>query len=134
MKTIAIIGLAAALLCCQSKKMNEDLDKEVMGIHDDVMPRMGEIARLKRELQEQLNSPALPSESRRVILIATIQKLDSANQAMMNWMHRYSPLPDSTDEEQARAYLLSEKERIILVKNTMLEAIERAKTVQYDTL
>lgn len=134
MKTILFLVLTTAAFSCQNKNATEALDKEVMSIHDEVMPKMGEIARLKRELRDQLSSATMISENRKAMLEATIVELDSANQAMMNWMHQYSPLPDSAGEEKAKVYLLSEKERITSVKRLMLDAIERAKKVQSDTL
>jgi hypothetical protein len=56
-----------------------------------------------------------------------ISNLDSASTAMMNWMHEFNPLPDSTDQEKAREYLESEMERIRKVKSLVTETIDKAK-------
>ena len=57
----------------------------------------------------------------------TILQLDSASNLMMDWMHQFDPLPDSSDAEEARAYLESQMEKIKKVKEEMEAAIEQAK-------
>jgi hypothetical protein len=107
---------------------NEALYNQVMDVHDEVMPRMEDIYTLKKNLQEQIaNTPNMVVE-RKQQLEAIISNLDSANNAMMDWMHKFEPLPDSVDQEKAREYLESEIERIKKVKELMNESIEKAET------
>ncbi|MBL7861617.1 MAG: hypothetical protein JNJ65_10685 [Cyclobacteriaceae bacterium] len=106
---------------------NQALYDQVMDVHDEVMPRMGEINRLQRELKEKIaSSPDMIAE-RKAELEQVISNLDSASNAMMTWMHEFNPLPDSVDQEKAREYLETEMERIRKVKTLMLESIEKAK-------
>ena len=106
---------------------NQALYDQVMDVHDEVMPKMDEIMKLKRELQEKIaNTPDLVVEKKEQ-MERIISNLDSASTAMMTWMHEFSPLPDSVDQEKARAYLESEMERIKNVKTLTLETIEKAK-------
>lgn len=106
---------------------NQILYDEVMDVHDEVMPKMDEIMKLKRELQEQIaNTPDMVVE-RKQQLEKIISNLDSASNAMMDWMHKFNPLPDTADQEKARAYLEGEMERVKSVKTLMLESIEKAK-------
>jgi Mg2+ and Co2+ transporter CorA len=110
-----------------SDNPNQILYDQVMDVHDEVMPKMDEIMKLKRSLQEQIaNTPDMVVE-RKQQLEKMISNLDSASHAMMDWMHKFNPLPDSTDQEKARAYLESEMERIRNVKTLMLETIDKAK-------
>jgi Mg2+ and Co2+ transporter CorA len=110
-----------------SDNPNQILYDQVMDVHDEVMPKMDEIMKLKRSLQEQIaNTPDMVVE-RKQQLEKMISNLDSASNAMMDWMHKFNPLPDSTDQEKARAYLESEMERIRNVKTLMLETIDKAK-------
>ncbi|MCU0421147.1 MAG: hypothetical protein MUC38_15985 [Cyclobacteriaceae bacterium] len=110
---------------------NSVLYNQVLDVHDEVMPQMDEIERLKRELKEQIaNTPDMVVEKKQK-LEQVISNLDSAGTAMMDWMHELVPLdelPDSVDTEEARAYYESEMERIKKVKEQMLEAIAKAKT------
>jgi len=109
---------------------NQALYDEVMNVHDEVMPKMDDIYQLKRKLQDSIaNSTDLVIEQKQKIE-KRIAELDSASDAMMNWMHKFNPLPDSADQEEAREYLESEMEKIKKVRDAMLEAIDRAKQDQ----
>lgn len=133
---VLLVFILAA--CTKSKETtseaNEDSDSpdqvlynQVMDVHDEVMPKMDEIMKLKRELQEQIaNTPDMVVE-RKEQLEKIISNLDSASNAMMDWMHKFNPLPDTADQEKARAYLESEMERVKNVKTLMLESIDKAK-------
>ncbi|HRG10334.1 MAG TPA: hypothetical protein PLJ08_17295, partial [Cyclobacteriaceae bacterium] len=91
------------------------------------MPQMDEIMKLKRSLQEQIaNTPDMVVE-RKEQLEKIISNLDSASNSMMDWMHKFNPLPDSVDQELAREYLEGEMEKIRNVKTLMLESIDKAK-------
>lgn len=106
---------------------NQALYEKVMDLHDEVMPKMEDIYKIQSQIKEKIvNSPNLVKE-RKVALGQVALQLDSANKAMMDWMHDFQPLPDSADEEEARAYLESQMERIKKVKDEMLIAIERGK-------
>lgn len=106
---------------------NTALYDQVMEIHDELMPKMEEIYTLKKELQEEIaKTPEIIAEKKQE-LEKTILYLDSANNAMMDWMHKFNPLPDSVDQEAAREYLETEMEKIRKVKDIMAEAIEKAE-------
>jgi Mg2+ and Co2+ transporter CorA len=106
---------------------NQVLYDQVMDIHDEAMPRMDDIERLKRELKEEIvNSPDMVAE-RKAELEQIILNLDSAGNAMMDWMHKFNPLPDSADQEDARDYLENEMEKIKKVRDRMNESIDKAK-------
>jgi Mg2+ and Co2+ transporter CorA len=108
---------------------NQALYDQVMDIHDEVMPHMDDLERLKRELKEEIaNSPDMVAE-RKAELEQVISNLDSAGNAMMDWMHKFNPLPDSADQETSREYLETEMERIKKVRDLMNESIEKAKGV-----
>jgi DNA repair exonuclease SbcCD ATPase subunit len=107
---------------------NQALYDQVMDIHDEVMPKAEDIYQLKKELQEKISSaPDLIAEKKQELELA-IAQLDSADQSMMDWMHHFHPLPDSADQEKARAYLESEMERIKKVRELMNESIEKGKS------
>jgi regulator of replication initiation timing len=106
---------------------NQELYNEVMKIHDEVMPKMEDIHRLKQTLKEKIEKTPNLSKAERIELDAITAKLDSANESMMTWMHEFSPLPDSLGEEKARAYLEGEIERVKKVRANILEALEAAK-------
>ena len=112
----------------ESDSPNEALYNQVMDVHDEVMPKMEDIYKLKKDLQEQIATTPDMVVERKQQLEAMISNLDSANNAMMDWMHKFNPLPDSVDQEKAREYLESEIERIKKVKELMNESIEKAES------
>lgn len=106
---------------------NQALYDQVMDIHDEVMPKMEDLYKIKSQLQEKIaNSPNMVKE-RKEALEKMILELDEASNAMMDWMHQFNPLPDSADEEDSRAYLETQMEKIKKVKEEMLTTLERAK-------
>jgi hypothetical protein len=106
---------------------NEKLYNEVMKVHDEVMPKMNDIHKLKMSIREKIEkNPNLP-KIERIKLDAMYAKLDSANDGMMVWMREFRPLPDSVGEEKAREYLKNEMDRVNKVRENMLKAIESAE-------
>jgi hypothetical protein len=140
LKILLVIGLLAMNACSKTgehdhtehdavteESPNQALYDQVMDVHDEVMPRMDDIMKLKRALQEKIaNTPDMVVEKKQQ-METMISRLDSASTAMMNWMHEFNPLPDSVDQEKAREYLESEMERIRKVKSLITETIEKAK-------
>jgi len=118
----------AATDTAQSDNPNKVLLDQIMDIHDEVMPKMQDLYNLKQSLQEKAGVAGISSEEKKSLedMMAT---LDSANTAMMDWMHNFQPLPDSADQEKAREYLESEMERVMKVRELTNETIEKAKSV-----
>jgi hypothetical protein len=104
---------------------NKVLYNQVMDIHDEVMPRMEDIVRLKRELKERVEKSSDLVPEKRKEIEQKILQLDSAGKAMMTWMNDFRP--EEYTGEGLREYLESEKERVTKVKELMLEAIQKAK-------
>lgn len=106
---------------------NEALYNQVMDVHDEVMPKREDIYKLKKNLMEQIaNTPDMVVE-RKQQLEQIISNLDSASNVMMEWMHKFNPLPDSVDQEKAREYLESEMENVKKMRTLMNESIEKAE-------
>jgi Mg2+ and Co2+ transporter CorA len=106
---------------------NTALYNQVMDVHDEIMPKMEDLYKLKKDIQNQIaNSPDMVIEKKHQ-LERVISNLDSAANSMMDWMHKFNPLPDSVDQEQARAYLESEMDKIKKVRDITYDALEQAK-------
>jgi hypothetical protein len=141
---LLLMTFSACIISCNRSSPNQELGKEesikenpnqalyneVMNVHDDVMPKLDDIYRLKRDLQDSLAVAITLTIEQKEKIDKQIGDLDSASQAMMDWMHQFNPLPDSADQEEAREYLESEMERIKKVRDVMLEAIDRARHQQ----
>ena len=108
---------------------NQALYNQVMDIHDEVMPKMEDLYKSKKELIDKIAATPDMAADKKKELENMISALDSANNAMMDWMHNFNPRPDSTDQEAAREYLETEMERIKKVRDLTNETLEKAKTV-----
>ncbi len=108
---------------------NQGLYEDVMKVHDEVMPKMNDIYKLKEELNKEIADAPEMLEEKRKAIEAMILQLDSASESMMVWMRNFNPLPDSLGEEKARKYLEEQKIKVEKVKEDMLQAIEEAKAL-----
>ncbi|WKZ58979.1 MAG: hypothetical protein QY309_14025 [Cyclobacteriaceae bacterium] len=134
-KTIALLTLLSfTLTYCGQKKAEEDPNKvlynEVMDIHDEVMPSMDELYRLKKDLEEKIkNSPDLV-EDKKQQMEQTVLLLDSASKSMMSWMREFSP--EEYEKEAQRDYLEKELKRVQTVKDVMLKALDEGRKASQD--
>ncbi|MBS1487633.1 MAG: hypothetical protein JST43_08585 [Bacteroidetes bacterium] len=110
----------------EAENPNEALYEQVMDVHDEVMPKSDQLYSLKKELLEKLKNKDLPNEAKKHI-DTIIQELDSADHAMMDWMHRFRPLPDSANREAAREYLEDEMLKIKKVRELTFNSLQKAK-------
>ena len=108
-----------------TKALENQLDED----HMMLMDRMDELARLKSELQQKIAATPDMISDKKQELDRVIAQLDSANDSMMDWMHKYNPLPDSADQEKAREYLESEMEKVKKLKDLFNESIDKAKEI-----
>ena len=126
--TLTFLALSPA---CQNKQQStsKKLHKEIMRIHDEVMPRMGEVARLQKELrrhQDRLirdTSDAGPIQLKKVEdhLLA----LNKGEKAMWDWMHEFNEV--SEDKMKPDAYLKrlqEEKVKVIEMRDLIQNAIQ----------
>ena len=136
MKYLSIIALVAVVFSCSSpqKKTEEaqepTLKEKVMMVHDEVMPKMGELRKTQKELLVLVDSSAADS-----VVAAKYQELareiEVANESMMNWMRNFEPDFAGTPEE-VEEYLQGELEKIEKVKSDMLKSLEEGKKALTD--
>jgi hypothetical protein len=107
---------------------NQALGEEVMKVHDEVMPKMNDIYKLKEGLKKKLSEPGVTDDKKKEIE-QTITQLDSANDGMMVWMRAFNPQPDSLDEEKTREYLENEMEKVKKVQDNIQQAIAKAEAI-----
>jgi hypothetical protein len=133
-----LLFISAALLfvsCAETQadkeqKIEKEMYKEVMLIHDEAMPWMDDIFMLKEELgkvfDESLGRLLLGNESKMMTINITMEMLDEADEAMMQWMRSFkSEFPQEWTHQQKIEYLQSEKQKITQVRAQMKDAIEK---------
>jgi hypothetical protein len=123
---VSLILFAVITLSCESKEKEvEKLKTETIAIHDEVMPKMDDIMKLKKSLKDaMLEADSVQKEEIR----NRVGALEEADQAMMNWMRNYDPrMEDMTDAEKIE-YLKNQKASISEVSEKMKKSIAEAKT------
>lgn len=92
-----------------------------MDIHDEVMPKFGELRKLERSLRQKAEGTMDSVLAEKMIMAADEVKL--ANDNMMEWMRNYDPNFEGTEGE-VRDYLEDQKEKITTVRDNMLESLK----------
>ncbi len=107
---------------------SEKLQKEVERIHDEIMPEMSTIERLRDSIETTL---ALKNDqlSEEVIqqLIRAKDGLVSADKAMWDWMYNYKPANYKVESDLV-AYLVEQRISIKEVQNQMMNSMQYAQS------
>ncbi len=115
----------------EQKKQQEGLAKEVIAVHDEVMPKMGELMSLKKKVKAKADAwaaaPAEGTDAKTAEAEEIVASLEAADKGMMDWMHEYNGGQGLYDHEAIMEYLRGEMEKISKVKEDMLSSMERAK-------
>ena len=122
---ILIFGL---LLACQPAQKDEkvDLDSlkdEVFEIHDEVMPKMGDLRKTRKNLMTLADSIIVSDSTRASNLLELAGQIEAANESMRQWMRNFDPDFEGTYEERLN-YLNEQKGSITQVRKEMLESLE----------
>jgi hypothetical protein len=143
---IVLLGLLAA---CSEKKVSDTtqeqdttlvsakLFKEVMSVHDEVMPRMDELmnfkskAKKKIETLDSLNKiktkPEYATEKQQLDSLLT--DLDAADNAMMDWMHQFDSKMEGKTESQKSEYLKDQQLKVKAMRDKMVYGLDKAKKI-----
>lgn len=123
--------------CNQGADQVAELEKEVLDIHDQVMPRMGEIMALKKGLtqkiaqldslqQEGASSTTLAQERQQALDLTT--RLSRADSLMMGWMYDYKgDSVKALPAGEALEYFRLEKDKIAHVQEVTTSSIQEAR-------
>ncbi len=115
-----------------SSAATEHSFNEVMAIHDEVMPFIGEMKRSKKELQAhkvQLEQTPEPSNEEIAKVEEAIQLLTAGDSSMFDWMKKFKSPTPATPETEALPYLTQEKQKVEVVSQTMKEAMNKSKAI-----
>lgn len=125
---VTIVLLAALAYSCKQENQVEKLKTEVMAIHDEAMPEMGNLMNLKKPLESKIqtldSAGANTDELKRLI-----HNLEEADEAMMEWMRNYKDPSPEMSKEEALKYLQNKMESIREVKQKINSSKAAAETV-----
>jgi len=123
MVKMMVILLVGVLASCGGKE--KSVYEQVMEIHDEVMPKMNDIYKMRKSLQDSIaNTPDMP-EGRKKEFEQKILRLDSAGNSMMVWMREFNP-PDQKDEAAFKKYMEIELFKLKKMKEEVMNALKAA--------
>jgi len=96
-------------------KFIEERHDQIMVIHDEVMPKMSDIYKLKKKFKKD---PTLQKSH-------LIDSLEHAEEVMMEWMHNYKK-PSSRDTLY-EDYLNEQMEAVSEMRDVMLRIIDKSQ-------
>jgi len=133
-RVMLIAGVALLMAACTNPKLEkiEQLKTEAIAVHDEVMPRMGEIHDLQLKLKAlRKNYTSDTTQMAQEVdaqLRDQVDALEIANEAMMDWMADYVvDVEKSAPEDSAVVYYTKQISAIEDVKLKMNESIEDAE-------
>ena len=132
MKNPLLLATFFLLIACNpsaKKEGNRDLQglkDEVMAIHDEVMPKMGELRKARKELMFLADSIVTIDSSKAQKMINAANELDRANEGMMVWMRQYEPQFEAS-EDSLWNYYANQKELIQKVSEEMFLELKKGQ-------
>jgi hypothetical protein len=113
------------------KETNEILKKEVIAIHDEVMPKMDELKKLKKDILQKsskLSEDSLAMSGEIQKLTAISADLDSAFEGMFVWMRQFKSTYEEMTQDEIETYLLDQRIKVQEVNDEIKASIAAAKT------
>ncbi len=145
-----VVFLLASLSACTSNNASEtptesttnensaqqvleaDTWDQVISIHDEVMPEMSTIGRIKRRVSAYLEEQTSSQPSSKTELLDLLTQLQQAEDGMWDWMYNFQqlePLQDSLEHQGVLDYLEYERARIVKVKAEMEQSIKAGRAL-----
>ncbi len=135
--------LLLAACGASEKEQNALVEKEafdtMIALHDEVMPKMGPINKLSRQLKSVF--PVVDSTNAALgeRVIQAIGDLEEADDGMMAWMNmnggkKLEKLQAEKSHEEIMQYIKEEENSITNVKGLMLSSIEQAEDLLAELL
>jgi len=124
MRKYIIVSLTlflTVLVSCKDEKKDPSAEqmKEVLAVHDEVMPKMGAIAKLVGQLK-----PKVDSTEQGKVFEKAMKDLQESNAEMMEWMQRFGERFDSDEIMNGKA-LTPEKKRWLKEEKQKIEALKQ---------
>lgn len=109
---------------------NKKLREQIIGVHDEVMPKMGELKALEKKASEQADSLyAQDSTATAEIesLRALASQLNQAHEDMFVWMRQYSLEEEGKTPEEIKIYLDEQWVKVNQVNKSIQSALQQAE-------
>ncbi|MDG1278780.1 MAG: hypothetical protein P8O16_15975 [Algoriphagus sp.] len=116
-------------------EQNKEKRAEVIAVHDEVMPKMGTLKNLEKEVQakiEALEMSENPDLNEIENLKALAFDLNAAYEGMFVWMRQYSIEDEGKSPEEIKLYLEEQMVKVNEVNADIKAALEKAQEVLKD--
>ncbi len=127
-------ALIAVVVCWACESKNVQLKEEVIAIHDEVMPRMGQLKSLQKDLNQKADQLASEDSVAQSVLIQHLRKtavdLDAAYEGMFVWMRQFEPEQGEMTDDEFNAYLQEQKTLVEKVKLDINNSLDKAEALQ----
>jgi len=135
MNRVLLLSLFFTAFSFQSCQTNdpENLHNEIMAIHDEVMPKTGEISYLYLAFRKKGDMDTTLSLETKNELISQANDLEAAEEEMMVWMNDYiSPfkMDPTKSKESIISYLKNQKVLITNIKVHTDESLRKAEKLK----
>jgi hypothetical protein len=129
MKNYVLGFLLIFVFSCSNTVVDEKIDiktleKELMDIHDEVMPRMGEVIFLTDAIDSLIKVEKDTVKRKELNLIH--EDLVKSDKDMMHWMRSYES-PAQPYDSSSINYINKEKEKVIKLRALILKSIADGK-------
>ncbi|SEN97819.1 hypothetical protein SAMN05216436_12749 [bacterium A37T11] len=121
-----VLGYSLLVSACGggAKEENAKLEKEVLQAHDSIMAYMGDFNHKSMKIDSILQNldslkaadASLDTAAKRADLASIKLKLDDANEAMTDWMHKFEPDQSGHPDDEVKKYLQGEKAKLDVLK------------------
>jgi transposase-like protein len=110
---------------------NKEMRAQIIGVHDEVMPKMGELMSLQKKALAQADS-LYAQDSTATAQIESMRslagQLDQAYEGMFVWMRQYSLEEEGKTPEEIKTYLDDQLLKVNQVNAEIKAALEQAGT------
>ena len=114
---------------------NKEMRAQIIGVHDEVMPKMGELMSLQKKALAQADS-LYAQDSTATTQIESMRtlagQLDQAYEGMFVWMRQYSLEEEGKTPEEIKIYLDDQLLKVNQVNTEIKAALDQAATQMKD--
>jgi hypothetical protein len=121
------------VLACSNPliETNKEMRAQIIGVHDEVMPKMGELMSLQKKALAQADS-LYAQDSTATTQIESMRslagQLDQAYEGMFVWMRQYSLEEEGKTPEEIKTYLDDQLLKVNQVNADIKAALDQAGT------
>lgn len=131
-RILALLPFLFFVVACSSGESTQEKVNKIFEVHDEAMPKIGEVMSLKKRVEAKAGESENAEELNH---LAT--ELENAQQNMMNWMHEWSAesgpyVNEEASKEEAAKFFKSQMEKVTKVRDDINSSIAKANKALQD--